>query len=87
MKDIQKICSSINLELYPKCDEFEKKQIIQNGERIAKYMNDLNKLKLSYIPNWSIRDITKILKRVNFQKKNSYKTIKIRKEVIDNAVT
>ena len=44
MKDIQKICSSINLELYPKCDEIEKKQIIQNGERIAKYMNDLNKL-------------------------------------------
>ena len=84
MKDIQKICSSINLELYPKCDEFEKKQIIQNGERIAKYMNDLNKLKLSYIPNWSIRDITKILKRVNFQQKNSYKYNNI--NFIDNIV-
>ena len=73
MKDIQQICSSINLELYPNCEEFQKKQIIQNGERIANYMNALNKLKLSYIPNWSIRDITKILKRVNFQQKNSYK--------------
>ena len=77
IKDLQKICSNINLELYPKYDELEKRQIIQNGEKIAQYMIELNKLKLSFIPNWSIRDVTKILKRVKFQKINHYKYINI----------
>ena len=47
--------------------------IIKNGENIAKFMEEFNKLKLVYIPNWPIRDITKVLKRVQFQslEKNS----------------
>ena len=84
VKDIQKICSSINLELYPKFDEQEKRQIIQNGEKIAEYMIELNKLKLSFIPNWSIRDVTKILRRVKYQRKNNYKYNNI--NFIDNIV-
>ena len=38
-------------------------------------MEEFNKLKLVYIPNRPIRDITKVLKRVQFQslEKNSYK--------------
>ena len=86
MEDIQKICSSINEELYPMCEELKKKELIKNGENIAKYMDALNKLKLSYIPNWSIRDVTKILKRVEFQsdETNSYKYNDI--SFVDNIV-
>ena len=86
MEDIQKICSNINLELYNIYDEEKKKILIKNGEYIAKYMNELNKLKLSYIPNWSIRDITKILKRIKFQslEKNEYKYNNI--NFIDNII-
>ena len=75
IEDIQKICSSINRELYSNIDKQKEKELIKNGENIAKYMDELNKLKLSYIPNWSIRDITKVLKRVQFQslEKNQYK--------------
>lgn len=49
-------------------------------------MDELNKLKLVYIPNWSIRDITKVLKRVQFQslEKNSYKYNNI--NFVDNIV-
>ena len=74
-EDIQKICSSINLELYENYDDFKKNELIENGKKIANYMDKLNNLKLSYIPNWSIRDITKVLKRVQFQslEKNAYK--------------
>ena len=74
-EDIEKICSSINLELYEKYDELKKRELIENGIKIANYMYELNKLNLSYIPNWSIRDITKVLKRVQFQslEKNAYK--------------
>ena len=86
LEDIQKICSSINLELYEKYDEFKEIEIIRNGANIAKYMDKLNNLKLSYIPNWSIRDITKILKRVQFQslERNIYKYNNI--SFVDNIV-
>ena len=86
LEDIQKICSDINLELYDKCDNEKKKEIIKNGEQIAKYMHELNKLQLTYIPSWSIRDITKVLKRVEFQslEKNNYKYDNI--NFIDNIV-
>ena len=83
-EDIQKICSSINLELCQAFDEEKRKKLIKDGERIAKYMHELNQLKLSYIPCWSIRDITKVLKRVHFQSSNSekYKNINL----VDNIV-
>ena len=86
IEDIQKICSSINLTLYKNPDELKKKELIQNGVQIANYMNRLNNLKLSYIPNWSIRDITKVLKRVQFQslERNQYKFNNI--DFIDNIV-
>ena len=60
--------------------------IIKNGENIAKFMEEFNKLKLVYIPNWPIRDITKVLKRVQFQslEKNSYKYNNI--NFVDNIV-
>jgi hypothetical protein len=69
LKDIQIICSSINLELYGgKIFDMDKRIfLIKQGYNIAEYMDKLNNLKLPYIPNWSIRDITKILKRVHFQ--------------------
>ena len=69
LKDIQIICSSINLELYDgKIFDMDKRIfLIKQGYNIAEYMDKLNNLKLPYIPNWSIRDITKILKRVHFQ--------------------
>ena len=86
IEDIQKICSRINLELYSKISESDKKKLIKNGENIAKYMDELNKLKLPYIPNWSIRDITKILKRVEFQSSaiNQYKYKNI--NFVDNII-
>ena len=86
IEDIQKICSRINLELYSKISEPDKIKLIKNGENIAKYMDELNKLKLPYIPNWSIRDITKILKRVEFQSSaiNQYKYKNI--NFVDNII-
>ena len=75
IEDIKKICSNINLELYEKFDEQKKRKLIKKGESIAMYMEEINKLKLPYIPNWSIRDVTKVLKRVQFQslEMNKYK--------------
>ena len=86
MEDIEKICGSINLELYNSKDEYKKVQLLNNGKKIAQYMEELNKLQLTYIPNWSIRDITKVLKRVQFQslEKNAYKYNNI--DFIDNIV-
>ena len=86
LEDIQKICSSINLDLYKNYEESTKRKIIQNGIQIANYMNERNNLKLSYIPNWSIRDITKVLKRVQFQslERNQYKYNNI--DFIDNII-
>ena len=86
MEDIEKICGSINLELYNSFDESKKIQLLNNGKKIAQYMEELNKLKFTYIPNWSIRDITKVLKRVQFQslEKNAYKYNNI--DFIDNIV-
>ena len=86
LEDIQNICSSINLGLYKSYDENTKKILIQNGENIAKYMNKLNKLKLPYISNWSIRDITKVLKRVKFQASEEKKYIYKNINFIDNIV-
>ena len=84
LEDIKKICSNINLELYTKYDEKKKLKLIKNGESIAVYMEELNKLKLSFIPNWSIRDVTKVLKRVQYQSMeiNKYKYDNIK--FIDN---
>ena len=86
MEDIEKICGSINFELYNSKDELKKVQILNNGKKIAQYMEELNKLKLTYIPNWSIRDITKVIKRVQFQslEKKAYKYNNI--DFIDNIV-
>ena len=86
MEDIKKICSNINLELYGKVDEPTRKKIEERGESIAMYMEEINRLKLSCIPNWSIRDVTKVLKRVHFQssKINKYKYNNI--NFIDNIV-
>ena len=39
------------------------------GKLIAKYMIKLNGLNLNSIKKWSIRDITKVLKRKNFRSK------------------
>ena len=64
INEIEKICSHINSDLYTTNARNELKK---QGEKIAKYMNKLNSLKLSYIPNWSIRDIIKVLKRVKHQ--------------------
>ena len=86
LEDIQKICSQINKELYDKNEKFKKDELKKNGENIAKYMNELNKLKLSYIPNWSIRDITKILKRVHFQSMEANKYIYNNINFVDNIV-
>ena len=85
-EDIQNICSSINLELYEQYDEMKKNELIQNGKNIAKFMEELNKLKLSYIPNWSIRDVTKVLKRIQFQSlpKNNHKFNNI--NFVDNII-
>ena len=49
-------------------------------------MEELNKLQLTYIPNWSIRDIIKVLKKVQFQslEKNAYNYNNI--DFIDNIV-
>ena len=49
-------------------------------------MNKLNKLKLPYISNWSIRDITKVLKRVKFQASEEKKYIYKNINFIDNIV-
>ena len=86
IEDIQKICRSINLELYSNIDDEQKQELNKNGENIARYMKALNELKLSYIPNWSIRDITKVLKRVQFQslEKNQYKYKNI--SLVDNII-
>ena len=86
IEDIKKICSNINLELYTKYDEKRKKKLIKKGESIAVYMEEINKLKLSCIPNWSIRDVTKVLKRVQYQKMeiNKYKYDNIK--FIDNII-
>ena len=86
IEDIKKICSNINLELYTKYDEKRKKKLIEKGESIAIYMEEINKLKLSCIPNWSIRDVTKVLKRVQYQKMeiNKYKYDNIK--FIDNII-
>ena len=86
IEDIKKICSKINLELYIRHDKNKEAKLIEEGESIAIYMEELNKLKLSYIPNWSIRDVTKVLKRVQYQSsemhKGNYKNINF----IDNIV-
>ena len=86
IEDIQKICSNINLELYKNYDDKKRKKLIQKGASIAVYMEEINKLKLSYVPNWSIRDVTKVLKRVQYQslEMNKYKYDNIK--FIDNIV-
>ena len=86
MEDIESICASINLELYNSKDGSKREKLINNGKKIAQYMEALNKLKKTYIPNWSIRDVTKVLKRVHFQslEKNAYKYNNI--DFIDNIV-
>ena len=86
IEDIKKICGNINLELYTSYDNLERSKLINNGGNIAIYMEEINKLKLSYIPNWSIRDVTKVLKRVQFQSLeiNRYKYDKI--NFIDNII-
>ena len=87
LKEIQYISYSINLDLYGKLDIEKRTEIYRNAENIATYMDMINKKKeLSFIPNWSIRDITKILKRVHFQslEHNKYKYRNI--SFIDNIV-
>ena len=91
IEDIENICSSINLELYEHISKDKEKELIQNGKKIANYMDRLNKLKLSSIPNWSIRDISKTLKRVQFQtnekNKDKYNNIVfIDNIIIDNII-
>ena len=89
-EDIENICKSINLDLHGKYNSIKNKgeenELEKNGINIAKFMDKLNNLKLSYIPNWSIRDITKVLKRVQFQ--SSDKNIGIYDNIsfIDNII-
>ncbi|OHT04875.1 hypothetical protein TRFO_27550 [Tritrichomonas foetus] len=63
--DIQSICLSISKEGYAKSEKNPTSHI--EAENIAKYMLGLNEMKNPYIPSWSLRDITKIFRRIKYQ--------------------
>ena len=63
MKDIQQICINISKENFENKDEFKPKDE-ELANNIAKYMMKLNERKLVYIPQWSLRDITKLFRRI-----------------------
>ena len=70
MKDIQKICINISKENFENKDEFKPKDE-ELAFNIAKYMMKLNERKLVYIPQWSLRDITKLFRRIYSSKINN----------------
>lgn len=61
--DIQKICINISKENFPKDKPFkdEDQELAQN---IANYMIKLNSISSMYLPQWSLRDITKLFRRI-----------------------
>ena len=72
-EDIQKICINISKENFTKKTIF-KPEDEELARCIANYMIRLNERKFIYIPQWSLRDITKLFRRIYPQ--NSFKKFK-----------
>ena len=67
-KDVQKICSDIKNAFYPK--EMDPKFTDKEAALCGSFMLAFNKLEQRLVPKWSLRDITKLFKRIVNQEEN-----------------
>ena len=75
-KEISSICIEIAKNLYGNHD---RSFTDEDAGKVGQYMVELNKLNLKVIPQWSLRDITKLFQRIHYQdaKKDSFINIKL----------
>ena len=89
-KEIEKICNDID-EFLSNNKENKNKNIMigkEESEKIGKCMIEINKEKI-FQDNWSLRDVTKLIKRLQYQKdkKNTFQNFQLQHNLLFYALS